>query len=174
MDDEWCSRRMKHVHIRRIAHPAPPYSRPLDLVVVAITALALALALARRHDLLRGSQRARCSVGSDWDLASPCRQQTRWTAIRAARPRHSSRGASLAVIGRPTGVDRGIDRSASDRPLEGPLLPSSCPPIAYLLLPISSSVLHHGSLAFTPGRLIGSCVFANAGPAGDALGPGAN
>lgn len=48
------------------------------------------------------------------------------------------------------------------------------PPIAYLILPISSSVLHHGSLAFAPGRLIGSCVFANAGPAGDALGPGAN
>lgn len=69
--------------------------------------------------------------------------------------------------------DRPGNRSKVHRtdPWKAPLLPSSGPPIAYLILPISSSVLHHGSLAFAPGRLIGSCVFANAGPAGDAFGP---
>jgi hypothetical protein len=104
VDGEWSSGRMKHVHIRRPqAPPDSPYSLRLDLVVVA----AVTLALARLHDLLRRSQRPRCGVVSDWDLASPCRHQIRWTATRAARTRHEE---PWCVTFSHRATDRVIDR----------------------------------------------------------------
>jgi hypothetical protein len=131
VDGEWSSGRMKHVHIRRPQSPDSPYARRLDLVVVAAVTLALplplalALALARLHDLLRRSQLARCGIVSDWDLASPCRHQIRWTATRAARTRHEE---PWCVTCSHRATDRVIDRKCiGPTPGKPPLLPSSGP-----------------------------------------------